>query len=103
MEPPAEFIHLHASDNVAVARAFTAAGTQVIAGPHTVVLRDDIEQGHKIAVVAISAGDKVLKYGAPIGSASRDIVPGAHVHLHNLKSDYTPTHLEGGRQEGETP
>jgi hypothetical protein len=34
----------------------------------------------------------VLKYGAPIGSATADIAPGAHVHVHNMMSDYTPTH-----------
>ena len=54
--------------------------------------------GHKIARTAMRPGDKVLKYGAPIGSASAPIAPGDHVHTHNLKSDYTATHtLEAAR------
>ena len=40
----------------------------------------------------IAAGEKVLKYGAPIGSATRDIGQGEHVHLHNMRSDYLPTY-----------
>jgi hypothetical protein len=30
----------------------------------------------------------VLKYGLPIGSATRAIAAGEHVHVQNLKSDY---------------
>jgi len=31
----------------------------------------------------------VLKYGCPIGTATRAIAPGEHVHLHNVRSGYT--------------
>jgi hypothetical protein len=48
--------------------------------------------GHKVALVPIAAGEKVCKYGAPIGSATRQIRPGEHVHTHNLASDYLPTY-----------
>ena len=56
--------------------------------------------GHKIARVAMARGDRVIKYGAPIGRASVPIAVGDHVHLHNLVSDYTPTHGRGGRASG---
>ncbi len=49
--------------------------------------------GHKLAAAAIPAGAKIVKYGAPIGSATRAIAAGEHVHTHNLKSDYLPTFL----------
>ena len=43
----------------------------------------------------------MLKYGAPIGVATEGIAPGSHVHVHNMKSDYTPTyHLEDERNAG---
>jgi len=42
-------------------------------------------------VAAIAQGEKVCKYGCPIGSATRPIEVGQHVHVHNLKSDYFPT------------
>jgi urease beta subunit len=31
-------------------------------------------------------GDKVIKYGAVIGQATRPIRVGDHVHVHNMKS-----------------
>lgn len=46
----------------------------------------DVPLGHKIALVAIPAKGTVVKYSVPIGVATADITPGAHVHTHNLKS-----------------
>ena len=39
----------------------------------------------------IAAGARIVKYGAPIGRATRDIAPGEYVHTHNMTSDYLPT------------
>ena len=47
---------------------------------------------HKVARFPIFSGDKIIKYGAPIGVATADIAAGAHVHVHNIRSDYTPTY-----------
>ena len=46
----------------------------------------DIPYGHKIALSVIHKGDCILKYGEEIGVASCDILPGEHVHIHNLES-----------------
>ena len=46
----------------------------------------DIPAGHKIALRPIAAGEAVIKYGDPIGMATRDIAPGEHVHSHNLRT-----------------
>ena len=48
--------------------------------------------GQKVARSNILAGEKIIKYGVPIGSATSDIQIGEHVHVHNMKSDYTPTY-----------
>ncbi|MBP1357632.1 MAG: UxaA family hydrolase [Sulfolobus sp.] len=48
--------------------------------------QDSIPLGHKIALKDIKAGEKVIKYGRPIGVATKDIKAGQHVHTHNLKS-----------------
>ncbi|WP_316791162.1 UxaA family hydrolase [Pedobacter frigoris] len=48
--------------------------------------------GHKIADCLIREGEKIIKYGVPIGSATTTIEIGEHVHLHNMKSDYIPTY-----------
>jgi len=44
-----------------------------------------------VAIRPIGPGEKVLKYGCPIGSATEPIQPGQHVHTHNLRSDYLPS------------
>ena len=49
-----------------------------------VEIRDD---GHKYALRAIRAGENVIKYGMPIGHATRDIAPGEHVHVHNVATN----------------
>jgi len=46
----------------------------------------DIPLGHKIALVDVATGDEVVKYDAAIGTASRPIKKGQHVHTHNLKT-----------------
>lgn len=48
--------------------------------------------GHKLARRAIAAGEKIIKYGAIIGHAREAIPAGAHIHIHNLASDYIPTY-----------
>jgi hypothetical protein len=92
-------------DNVVVARERIAAGMAVAVAGSKIVQPRDIPIGHKLACRPIAAGAKVMKYGAPIGSATADIAPGAHVHTHNMKSDYTPTYtLETARRRhGDTP
>lgn len=82
-------ILLHPTDNVAVALHDLQAG-QLITLPdgRTLTLHNAIAFGHKVAVRSIAQGEKVLKYGLPIGSATRAIAAGEHVHVQNLKSDY---------------
>ena len=47
----------------------------------------DLESGHKYALCNISCGERVIKYGQPIGHATCDICAGEHVHTHNLKTN----------------
>ena len=46
----------------------------------------NIPLGHKIALNEASKGDEVIKYDESIGTASRTIKKGQHVHTHNLKT-----------------
>ena len=55
-------------------------------------MRQDIPLGFKIAGCNIATNESIVKYGVSIGSATRDIVRGDLVHLHNMKSDYLPTY-----------
>lgn len=76
-------------DKVAVALSNIEAGAQleVVCQDKTfqVTLKDQIEFGHKFAVVPIQKDEDILKYGEVIGVAVRDITAGEHVHVHNLE------------------
>ncbi|MGN1014747.1 MAG: UxaA family hydrolase [Butyricicoccus sp.] len=90
-----DFIKIHADDLVAVALRPLAAGTVIRPGSDELVLAEDIPQGHKFALTDIPAGKPVIKYGAPIGIATKAIAAGTWVHTHNIKTglgdllDYT--------------
>jgi altronate dehydratase small subunit len=68
-------------------------------------VRSSVGVGHKLARHALSAGDKVRRYGAPIGSMTQGAASGEHVHLHNLQSDYLHTYTldSGNAFVGEAP
>jgi altronate dehydratase small subunit len=80
-------IVLSERDNVATVLDGLAAGEAVAVAGRSVRASQAIPAGHKIALAAIAAGEPVVKYGEPIGRASRAVEPGDHVHVHNLQSD----------------
>lgn len=49
-------------------------------------IKQDVRKGFKMSVGPISKGDKIYKYGQPIGAAKMDIGAGELVHIHNMKS-----------------
>jgi hypothetical protein len=79
-------------DNCLVARAPLAAGLVVEIDGVPTTLHESIRLGHKVARHALQPGDKVLRYGAVIGSVTAPVAPGEHLHTHNLQSDYIPTY-----------
>lgn len=85
-------LRLAETDNVLVATGPVGPGPVVIHGGGGMTLSTQVTLGHKVSARDIAAGEKILKYGVPIGSATEDIPMGAHVHVHNMKSNYTPTY-----------
>lgn len=79
-------LRIHPDDNVACLLTDLRAGDRIVTsqgpGPS---LAGAVRTGHKVALAGIAAGGAVIKYGQPIGTAIADIVPGDHVHVHNLK------------------
>lgn len=88
----AQAILLHPEDNVLVCVAHIRPGDKLMIDGKQIIATDDIGVGHKLARFILNAGDKVLKYGAPVGSMTAAAAPGAHVHMHNMQSDYIPSH-----------
>ena len=85
---PIDATRLSDKDNVGVAIHDIAAGGAVELADIKLTARDPVPLGHKIALRHIKPGEKILKFGVPVGSATMDIPAGAHVHMHNVKSDY---------------
>lgn len=75
-------------DDVAVALSDLPKGVTLStdAGPLSIVTRHPIPFGHKVAIKPVEKNEQVIKYGASIGIATKKIMPGEHVHTHNLQS-----------------
>lgn len=77
---------IHPDDNIAVVICNSASRGDALSIHNVpeIVLKDDIPFGHKVALEPIQCGEKIYKYGFPIGDATQDIVPGEWVHTHNV-------------------
>ncbi|MDR1132534.1 MAG: UxaA family hydrolase, partial [Synergistaceae bacterium] len=73
-------VRLSADDNVASAPY--GGGLGDVSGD--VILLSDVPPCHKVACADIAPGESVVKYGFPIGVASRVIKKGEWVHDHNI-------------------
>jgi len=89
MTHAANMIVLAAADNVGVALRDIGVGELASdASGKGLVAKEPIPLGHKIALVPIAAGAKVLRLGVPVAIASADIAAGRLVHIHNVRSQY---------------
>ncbi len=79
------YIKIHQNDNVAVALTDLKKGDYV----ENVLIKEDIQKGHKVALKDIEVNENIIKYGYPIGHATEKIDAGIHVHTQNLKTNLT--------------
>jgi len=86
-------LRLHPADNVLTVIAALEPGMDIEVAGGKAVVEKRLPIGHKVAARAIARGERIVKYGAPIGSATAEIAAGEHVHTHNVRSDYLPTVL----------
>jgi altronate hydrolase len=106
-------IRINENDNVAVALVPLRAGEVLPspAGGDPLTVKDNIPEGHKIALRDIEAGERIVKYGFPIGAATVPVAGGAHVHTHNLRTllsetpeyRYRPAEKRDGGCAGDVP
>lgn len=83
---------LHPDDTVLVCIRTIEPGDALIIDQSVVHAATPVQVGHKVARQAFKPGDKVFKYGVPIGSITKAVSAGDHVHSHNMQSDYIPSH-----------
>lgn len=92
-EADPRLIRLADADNVLLLATGMSEGEDVWIGGTSVALGASLSLGHKVAAREIRAGETILKYNFPIGVATADIPLGAHVHVHNVRSDYTASYI----------
>ncbi|MBN2899382.1 MAG: altronate dehydratase [Clostridia bacterium] len=79
-------IKINPLDNVMVALQNLTSDMTIDIDDQCIELKEAIDKGHKFAIADIAEGEKVIKYGNPIGYASKNIVLGTLVHTHNVKT-----------------
>jgi hypothetical protein len=84
------------ADDVLIAACELQPGRHRSSSGEDILVTEPVHLGHKVAARAISAGERILRCGVPIGSATTDIAAGAWVHTHNLASDYLETFARRG-------
>ncbi len=79
-------IRINPEDNVAVAaQPIDKASPVVVGGEHLFDAAEDISLGHKVALLPLTTGQNVVRYGEPIVETTRDVAVGSHVHVHNTR------------------
>lgn len=53
---------------------------------NSMIAKTDVPIYHKVAILEMEKGSEVIKYGEHIGLASKNILPGEHVHVHNVEN-----------------
>jgi len=85
------FLQINPDDNVIVALDPINKGDEVkVNDTLTIVAKDDVPAGHKMAIKDITEGSNVVKYGYAIGHTTENIEAGRWLHTHDVK-----TNLEG--------
>lgn len=82
-----KWIRIHPKDTVAVALQDLVPGEKLVLPDGTVTVREPVTRGHKIALSDFPAGADIVKYGSPIGHATKKIMVGQWIHTHNIATN----------------
>jgi altronate hydrolase len=82
-----KLLKIDARDNEAVALEDIAAGETLEIGASALTAKETIDRGHKIALSNIRESEDIIKYGFPIGHATRNIDAGEYIHTQNIKTN----------------
>ena len=74
-------------DTVAVLLENAQKGDMVESPDGTIILLEDIEFAHKIAIVDHAPKQPVFKYGHEIGYTESSVPKGSWIHNHNMRCD----------------
>ena len=83
-----DYVKLTDRDNVAVVTHDTSKGTEIMPG---LVLKDNIPQAHKFALVDIPKDGEIIRYGVVLGYALDPIARGSWINEHMLRLPVSPS------------
>jgi len=90
-----KYIVINSKDNCATALDNLPQNSNILFMNKLITLNHLIPLGHKFALIDITKGNYIIKYGEIIGVATEDIKKGDWIHTHNITSAY----LEGVKDE----
>tara|TARA_B100001057_G_scaffold414680_1_gene431839 strand:- start:5310 stop:5570 length:261 start_codon:yes stop_codon:yes gene_type:complete len=76
------FLLLNVTDNVAT---LLDDNLKMDCLENNTIIQSGIPFGHKVSLSFIAKGSPIVKYGVEIGTATKSIEQGEHVHVHNCK------------------
>jgi len=82
-----EILKINEKDNVVVALRDLSKNEIIEIDDKKIEITEDVKRGHKIAINSIAINENIIKYGYPIGHATKDIKLGEWVHTHNIKTN----------------
>jgi hypothetical protein len=78
---------MNAKDNVAVVLENANKGDSIQTPEGEIILLENVEFAHKVAIVDLSPKNSVYKYGVEIGYVEDAVPKGRWIHNHNMKCD----------------
>lgn len=85
------FLKINPADSVVVCLRAMKTGETVSDGDKVVKLLQDTPAGHKVLLTDKKEGEDIIKYGYPIGHATKDLKAGEWVNENNLKTNLAGT------------
>ena len=82
-----KLIKVNPTDNVAVALVPLASGENIVFEGENVSILSDVKAKHKIALVDLNVGDRIIMYGVLVGKASQFIAKGDLLSTSNVKHE----------------
>ncbi len=82
-----EILKINEKDNVVVALRDLSKNEIIEIDNKKIEITEDVKRGHKIAINSIAINENIIKYGYPIGHATKEIKLGEWVHTHNIKTN----------------
>ena len=82
-----KLIQINSRDNVAVAIHPLFKGDVESVGDIAFTIYSDIPAGHKVALRDIKKDEKIIKYGYPIGHATKAVPAGSWMNENNIKTN----------------